>query len=141
MAELGDTFALADSYKIAGDMLVDAALSNDETYGLICPVIYNYRHATELYLKATIDRIKKDHNLHWLLQEFKKFLKFEFDTTLPEWFEGVIFVLNDFDPKGTTFRYGGDCPSEVWVDIMHMKTLMGWMAESFKKIKNRRSRI
>ncbi len=141
MAEYGDTFALADSYKIAGDMLVDAAHSNDEAYELICPIIYNYRHATELYMKATLVRRKMDHNLLWLLEEFKKILKLEFDTTLPGWFEGVILAFNDFDPKGTTFRYGGDSPDEVWVDIMHMKTLMGWMSESFQKIRNRRSGI
>ncbi len=138
--QLGDVFALADSYKKAGDMLVDAAIK-DEVYELICPIIYNYRHATELYMKATIVQSKKDHNLIWLLQEFKKLLESEFDTTLPKWFESVILVLNDFDPKGTTFRYVEDCLGEVWVDIMHMKTLMGWMAESFHKIRNRRSRI
>ena len=42
MSEFGDTFALAESFKHAGDMLVDAALSNDEAYELICPIIYNY---------------------------------------------------------------------------------------------------
>ena len=139
MAEFGDTFELADSYKLSGDMIVDAALSNDEAFELICPVIYNYRHAIELYMKATVVYRKKNHDLLWLLQEFKKLLKSEFNTTLPEWFEGVILVFNDFDPNGTTFRYGGSSPGEVWVDIVHMKTLMGWMAESFQKIRHRQS--
>jgi hypothetical protein len=128
-AEFGDTFALEDSYKLSGDMLVDAALSADEVYELICPVIYNYRHATELYMKATLVPIKKNHDLLWLLQEFKKLLKSEFDTVLPDWFENIILAFNDFDPNETTFRYGSfssfsQC-GEVWVDIVHMKTLMG----------------
>lgn len=47
-----DTFALADSYKLAGDTLVDAVPSSAEAYELVFPIIYNYRHATELVGKA-----------------------------------------------------------------------------------------
>ena len=141
MGELSDLFSLADSYKMAGDILVDAALSNDEVCDLICPIIYNYRHATELYLKAIVSKQKKDHNLLWLLNEFKLLLKSEFRTELPDWFEGILHSLNDFDPNGTIFRYGGACPGEAWADIEHMKTLMGWMARSFQQIKMQRGRI
>jgi hypothetical protein len=138
MAELGDTFALAESYKLAGDTLVDAAISADEANELIYPVAYNYRHATELYLKATITRPKEDHDLTWLLQEFKKEVKAEFSATPPEWFENLILAFNDFDPNSTTFRYGGFVPGEIWVDLIHMKTLMGWLARSFQNIRHRR---
>lgn len=141
MAEIGDAFALAESYKLAGDVLVDAALSTAEAYELIYPVIYNYRHATELSLKVTLIPRRKGHDLLWMLQEFKKLLKTEFDMTLPEWFENIILVFNDFDPDSTTFRYGGfaflSIRGEVWVDLVHMKTLMGWLAESFQKIRHR----
>jgi len=141
MAEFGDTFALADSYKLAGDMLVDAALSTDEAYELICPVIYNYRHATELYMKSIIVKRRKIHDLIWLMQELKKLLKTEFDATFPDWFKNIILAFDDFDPNGTSFRYGSNGTvsqhDEVWVDIVHMKTLMGWLAESFQKIRHR----
>ncbi len=40
MVPLGDTFDVALSYKIAGDYLVDTALSNDDVSDLICPIIY-----------------------------------------------------------------------------------------------------
>jgi superfamily I DNA/RNA helicase len=93
MAEIGDAFALAESYNLAGDMLVDVALSTGEAYELIYPVIYNYRHATELYLKATVVSKEKTHDLLRLLQEFKKLLKAEFDATLPEWFENIVLAL------------------------------------------------
>jgi hypothetical protein len=144
MAEVGDSFALAESYKLAGDMLADAARSADEIYELIYPVIYNYRHATELYLKATVANYREDHDLSWLLQEFKKVMKSEFDSTPPKWFENVILAFNDFDPNSTTFRYGGFAPflqGEVWVDLVHMKTLMGWLAQSFQNIRHRRRTI
>lgn len=44
-----DLFLLADSYKLAGDRLVDIALDNYEERELFHPAIYNYRHSTELY--------------------------------------------------------------------------------------------
>jgi hypothetical protein len=141
MGEMSDLFSLADSYKIAGDSIVAAALSDDEVYDLICPIIYNYRHATELYLKAIVSKQKQDHDLIWLLNEFKRLLKSEFDTELPKWFEGIILSFNDFDPNGTNFRYGGAYPGEAWVDIEHMRTLISWMSMSFQKIKMRRERI
>lgn len=141
LAEFGDAFALADSYKLAGDVLVDAALSNNESFDLIYPIIFNYRHATELYMKSTTGRYKKNHNLLFLLQEFKQLLRSEFDSVLPDWFENVILAFNDFDPKGTAFRYGGDIPREVWADLVHIKKLMSWIAESFQKIKNQRHKI
>ncbi len=138
MVSLGDTFDVALSYKTAGDYLVDTALTNDDVSDLICPIINNYRHATELYLKAIAPVRKKRHDLSSLLSKFKELLKAEFKTDLPIWFEDVILVFNEFDPKGTTFRYGGDCMGEVWVDIIRLKKKMDWLAKTFKNIKIRR---
>lgn len=138
MAEFGDGFALAEYYKLAGDKLVDAALSSDEAFELIYPIIYNYRHATELYLKAAVSGQRETHDLLLLSQEFKKILKSEFDAILPDWFENIILAFNDFDPNSTKFRYGGFIPGEFWLDLPHMKNLMDWLAESFQKIRCRR---
>ena len=149
MAEIGDFFDLAESYKLAGDMLVDSALSNDEAFELVYPVVYNYRHATELYLKSIVaparDESRKiNHNLVSLLERFKKLVKGEFNATVPEWLENMILILNDADPDSTTFRYGDGsflARGEVWVDLVHVKTQMGWLAESFQRIKHRRDAI
>ncbi len=137
MAEFGDRFELANSYKLAGDKLVEAAIDNEEPFELICPIIYNYRHATELYLKETIGATTKGHDLLLLLQKFKTLLKNEYRIEAPEWFENIILVFHEFDSNSTTFRYGGSIKTdEIFVDIKHVKILMGWLAESFKKIKD-----
>jgi len=141
MSDHIDLFALADSYKLAGDRIVDAALSYDEEYDLFCPAIYNYRHSTELYLKAITGNTKNEHNLMSLLQELKILLLSEFNSLVPDWFEDIILVFNDFDPGGTSFRYGSFLiKNEVFVDIKHVKNKMNLLAESFQKIKQQRQR-
>jgi hypothetical protein len=132
-----DLFELANSYKIAGDTLVETALSKDYAFALLYPVIYNYRHATELYLKAVLNKNLKSHVLNDFIPDFKELLITNFNTELPEWFENIFLVFNDFDSTGTTFRYGGDLNYiEKWVDFNHLKEMIGLMAESFSKIKS-----
>jgi hypothetical protein len=139
-----DTFTLADSYKLAGDVLVDAVLSTAEAYELVYPIIYNYRHATELYLKAILPPKNKDHDLASRLQRLRDYLKHEHDIVIPTWFENVVLGFHDFDPDSTTFRYGdkgvishstGDA-GEFWVDLHHTKKLMKRVADSFQRIKS-----
>lgn len=136
LAVFGDTFSLADSYKYAGDNLIDIALKNEEGWELFCPAVYNYRHATELYMKAVIGKYKQSHDLLYLLNKLKEFLKMELHSTIPDWFENIIVAFNDFDPGGTTFRYGETLEKdEVFIDFVHFKTLMEELSQSFKNIK------
>lgn len=139
MSEFGDIFYLANSYKLAGDVIVDSAIANRGQYEILCPAIYNYRHATELYLKATIGKTKKEHNLIPLLEKFKNLVKKEFNSDVPFWFEDIIISINDFDPFGTTFRYGGSIPNdEVYVDLRHVKKKMDSLSTTFQTIKKYR---
>lgn len=138
-----DMFTLAESYKLAGDTLVEAALSTAEPYELIYPIIYNYRHATEIYLKALLSNQEKNHDLRSLFEKFRNFLNVEFGSTIPMWFENVIMEFDDFDPNSTAFRYGengvfsrrtGDS-GEFCINLLHVKQLMGWMASAFHRIR------
>lgn len=136
LAQITDAYFLAKSFKLAGDRLVEAALESQENWELLCPVLYNYRHSMELYLKATTNNFKRSHNLRYLFGQLKDLLKKEFNTTPPLWVNNLIEIFNDFDENGTSFRYGGNTNrSEVWVDFHHLKTLMGWLAESFHNIR------
>ena len=136
--ELGDIFSTADSFKIAGDKLVDIAHDNYEERELFQPAIYNYRHATELYIKAIIGE-EISHDLNDLMGKLKILLKNEFNTVPPEWFENIIEAFDYSDPKGTAFRYGVTVPKdELYADMKHIKILMNWLSESFKRIKTER---
>lgn len=136
--ELGDLFSMADSFKLAGDRLVDIAGEKKEERELFQPAIYNYRHATELYIKAVIGE-EVNHNLSILFEKLKTNLKAEFGAVPPEWFENIIAAFHESDPNGTTFRYGDQLPTkEFFVDMLHVKKLMSWLSESFRRIKHER---
>lgn len=136
LAQFGDTFLLANSYKLAGDRLIDIALENEEARELFCPAVYNYRHATELYIKAITGHYKQSHNLINLFDRFQKLLKAEYNSQVPAWFNNIIAAFNDLDPSGTTFRYGRNSDrDEIFIDFIQLKTLMGWMAISFQNIR------
>lgn len=133
--ELGDIFSTADSFKMAGDKLVKIAHKNHEERELFQPAIYNYRNATELYIKSiTGDEI--NHNLNDLLLKLKAVLTNEFNTSPPEWVENIIKSFHYSDPKGVAFRYGITEPKEeLYADMHQVKTLMNWLSASFKRIK------
>lgn len=132
--ELGDIFTTANSFKLAGDKLVQIAHENYEEHELFLPAIYNYRHATELYIKAIIGE-EKNHNLHHLFCKLKSKLKNELNAVPPKWFEDIIEAFDYSDPTGSAFRYGVTIPTdELYVDMLHVKTLMGWLSDSFQRI-------
>lgn len=136
-----DRFSLAEEYKLAGDLLVQTSIENDIVYDVLAPIVYNYRHSTELYLKAILKRDgeQNSHNLNNLFQQLKNFLKTKLNAETPPWFDNLILSFHQFDPSGTSFRYEGPDPfgkeGELWVDIRHLKKLMDRLSESFRKIK------
>lgn len=136
LAEIADMFELAKSYKLAGDRLTDIALENEEGRELFYPAIYNYRHAIELYIKSIIGEYKKSHNLHYLFDRLKEKFKTEFNESIPQWFENIIIVFNDFDPYGAFFRYGGNSKkNEMFANFIQVKHLMNRVSESFTNIR------
>lgn len=133
-----DLISLADSYKNAGDILINVGIDDDENKETIYPAIYNYRHATELYLKSVLPNYAPSHNLIKLYEKFKSLLSNKFNISPPRWFENIIVAFNDFDPGGTTFRYGVEInKDEMIIDLHHIKKLMSWFAESIHKINDR----
>lgn len=133
--ELGNIFTTADSFKLAGDELVEIAHKNYKERELFQPAIYSYRHATELYIKTIIGEVFT-HDLHELMGRLKIVLKTDFNSVAPAWFEDIIEAFNYSDPKGTAFRYGTTIPKdELYADMRHIKTLMGWFSESCRRIK------
>lgn len=141
LIDFGDWHQLAKAYKLAGDILVENSVKNDLGYELICPIIFNYRHATELFLKSTLkmsdEELKKKigHNLVKAASIFETKVKEEIGEDLPDWFKNVVQAFDDFDRNGETFRYGKlQVNDEMLVDLTHLRDKMSWLAEIFDRI-------
>ena len=133
-----DRLSLAQEYKMAGDLLVEAAIHNENVYEVLAPIFYNYRHATELYLKEILDYKKDTHDLSRLFMLFKAFVKKKYKSELPYLAENLILSFHKFDPGGTSFRYEGTgafSKEETWVDVEHLKTQMDWLWRMVREIK------
>ena len=135
-------FDLAEAFRFAGDRVADEVVGHPERYLLINPMLFSYRHATELYLKAALASDTQTHELALLLEQLRTCLKSEFGAAIPRWFETVILEFDDFDPISTTFRYGdsgffsrrtGDT-GEFWIDVPHVKKRMAQLSEAFHRI-------
>lgn len=119
-------FELGEAYKIAGDKLSDLAQKGEQAYVVsIYPIIYNYRHATELLIKSVLKNHEETHDLLKLYEKFKRHLADKFNYTPSRWIENIIGAFNDFDPYSITFRYGVKINNEeMVVDLNHIKRVM-----------------
>ncbi len=140
-----DTLFLADSYKKGGDTLIDSGIKDEDNIHFFYPAIYNYRHSVELYLKdilVTMDvQLPNDgitHNLRALGNLFKDAILLKFNVVPPKWSEMFIYSLDEFDPKGTAFRYGLEIEvDETFIDLYHIKEIMNRFSNSMHRIKER----
>jgi len=133
-----ELFHLAEAYKAGGDMLVRTAIKDNNGYEVIYPIIYNYRHATELYLKSFVGTLDHTHSLTRLYNKFKDLTQEKFRANPSEWFESIVKTLDEFDPEGTAFRYGTreDEPRyEVFVDLSVLRTKMNLLARAFQQMR------
>ena len=142
MAEGGyDRLELAKSYKFAGDILVEKALSGAEPYELIYPILFNYRHSIELYLKIVV-KSTNNHNIQRLVSELTEYTTARYNLELPQWFKDRILDFDEFDPRATAFRYddigikskkSGDV-GEFWVELPYLKKVMDTLQIIFQRL-------
>jgi len=119
----------------AANLLVETIRIGEwEDQRLANPVLYLYRHSIELFLKAFLGSAGKTHDLSSLADEFRVFIKAEFDADLPDWISNRLKELADLDPGSTAFRYNqnydkaskSDLPvdGEYHVDLIHLQSAM-----------------
>lgn len=131
-----DDYSLANNFKKAGDILIQRGLHDLEAYELLYPILYNYRHAIELYLKAIVKPQKRNHDLATLMEQFKKFMQETYSEEVPGWFEDLIGEFIEYDPNATTFRYPGrtSAPEERMVDLPKLQKIMGILSDAFHRV-------
>lgn len=128
LADYSDKILLAKSYKKSADELVKLAIESNERTEFLCPVIFCYRHSIELFIKSTIRKELRSHNLKKLYDAFQRFISNKFNRQIPDWFKNTILAINDFDPESITFRYGENIEThdEYLLDLNRLKKKNGF---------------
>lgn len=119
---------VARAFAEAGDRLLDAALKNRESWEAGYPVLFCYRHALELYLKAVVPDAKKKHGLKDLWEALRLQLEGRYRDDQIECLGARIMEFHSIDPRSTAFRYHDTRPQghpELWVDYHHLKEKVG----------------
>jgi hypothetical protein len=133
--ELGDLFDSANSFKLAGDRLIEVGLKNYEQRELFQPAMYCYRHSLELYIKSIVGE-EMNHDLKYLFSKLIIFVKLNWSQVLPQWLHQVINSFDSVDPQSTGFRYGTNLSSEeLYADLSYIKGTMEWATEIFTNIR------
>jgi len=134
--------ALAGWYKRAGDVLLDAALETESTADLIYPVLFNYRHAIELYLKAIVEPAERNHKLDDLISQFQRVVLERLKVRVPDWHVRRLAEFHDVDDRSTAFRYAesgvvsksGRFQAEALVRLRVLKRTMDRLAADFMRV-------
>lgn len=126
-----DILSFARSYKQAGDTLVQSALESGAPYELTYPILYSYRHAIEIYLKAIVKPAKLNHNLASLVKQFNQ----KYNRKLSWWAQNLLDQFHDIDEKSTAFRYGERLPDEeYWIDLNQLRDVMDVLCKGFEEL-------
>ena len=101
---------------------------------LASPIFYLYRHALELQLKAVVQPSKPNHQLHPLIDAFKKLLRGRAQGGIPPHLRGDLTTFANVDPEAQGFRFsrtvGGGrriLEGEYWVPLLDLRQFMDEM--------------
>ncbi len=110
---------------------MDAAASQRESWEAAYPILFCYRHALELYIKALLPAGTQGHRLSELVRAIKPWLDKQYPASQVAWLTGRIAEFDRLDPNSTVFRYpdgpatayrGGQDPwPETWVDFRRLR--------------------
>lgn len=128
---------VARAFAEAGDRLLDAALKNRESWEAGYPVLFCYRHALELYLKAVAPCAKKKHGLKDLWDALRPHLEGRYRDDQIEWLGARIMEFHSIDPRSTAFRYHDTRPQghpELWVDYHHLKEKVRIVFQAMERV-------
>jgi hypothetical protein len=100
---------LAEQYMLAANSLVEAIKRQElEDFRIANPVLFLYRHAIELALKALLRSTSMHHKLDALGADLKKFARDNYQQDVPVWISRRLDQLAAIDPNSMAFRYAED---------------------------------
>jgi len=149
MASGTDNIEIACAYRTAADSLIAPALKSGEAWRFIYPVLFLYRHALELHLKAILQPSKRTHELRPLIRKFENLVKTRFGENLPTEIKEDLEGFSEIDPDSQAFRYsdrysetrhGRFLPGEYWVSLRNLGKTMDALCEALERVHQRLGR-
>jgi len=126
---------VAESYKLAADVLLNQALTKYEPHELDYPVLFLYRHTVEIYLKAALEKPPEHHDLSMLIQ----LLEAECGEGVPHWVKDRLWDFQRIDKMSALFRYA-DPPSggELWIDFHQLQAVVAKLVQAIEQYRAHR---
>lgn len=123
---------MAEQYLHAANVLADAIKRQEqEDFRLANPVLFLYRHALELVLKALLRSTSTHHRLDALGVDLKRYIREKYQQEVPNWITARLNELAALDPNSMAFRYGEEkyggskqfapVPGETYVSVGRLK--------------------
>lgn len=141
---------VARAFAEAGDRLIEAAAARRESWEAAYPILFCYRHAVEMYLKALLPEGTQGHRLSDLVRLLMPYLQSHHPADEVAWLANRVAEFDRLDPKSTVFRYPdgpatsyrpGELPDpELWVDFRRMQRAIGKLFRSLEWVRLQRLR-
>ncbi|WP_114912541.1 hypothetical protein [Acidibrevibacterium fodinaquatile] len=133
-----ETVEMARAYRTAADRLLHLAGEAGESWEAIDPILFCYRHAVELYLKALFPGSTKNHGLGKLGAALMAQLEGRYRADQVNWLCDRISEIQALDPRSTAFRYADSCHAgaepEIWVDFHHLRAVTHAIFDAFERV-------
>lgn len=138
-------FEVARAFANAADRLLTTAAEKRESWEAAYPILFCYRHALELYLKALMPNKRHGHRLDDLARSLRPYIENRYPTDQVSWLLDRIAEFDRLDPKSTVFRYpdganssyktGAEPAPETWVDFKRLQRSAQKMFQGFERIR------
>ncbi len=135
---------VARAFAEAADRLLTAAAQQRESWEAAYPILYCYRHALELHLKALLPSPKHGHRLADLAEAIKPALQ-RYPPKQVAWLLERIAEFDRLDPKSTVFRYpdghqtsykpGAEPDPEMWVDFRKLQRTANRVFQGLERVR------
>ncbi|NGO54917.1 hypothetical protein [Allomesorhizobium camelthorni] len=134
------TYDMAQSYKTAAFRLLDEAGSCNESWESVDPILFCFRHALELNLKALYEALpKRNHGLRDLANHLHDRLTSCYQQSQLDWLRDRIVEFDTVDPHSTAFRYddvaNANVAPEVWVDFAQFRLIMNAIFSALDRVR------
>lgn len=122
---------IARSYSCAADTLIEKAVEERLSWEVVYPVIFLYRHAVEIALKALFPGVPHNHQLNKLIDQADVRIRAVLPTHEADWVKARLLEFVEVDPRSTAFRFAGAkvdgvirSDGEWWIDFPHLRQTM-----------------